>query len=208
MNICISREFGSGGQEIGRRLADDMGFSFHNREMVEAAAKRSQIDMEHLEKEDERKANPWYHRIWYKSDELNLRGLTANDILFQVESEYILECAEKGNHIFVGRCADYVLGKAGVPHISIFITAPFRYRVMRIMDREHLYEKDAQALVRKTDKVRKAYYNYYTDGGWGKPDNYDLCINSSREGVGKTAAVLRAFLAEREWEGSGLDGRN
>ena len=203
MNICISREFGSGGRKIGELAAEQAGYRFLDRKLVEEAAERSGIAMEHLEKEDEKKANPWLHNVWYKSEDESLRGLSANDILFRVQSRYILECARKGSNVFVGRCADYVMKKAEIPYVSIFITAPFDYRVFRIMEREHLYEKDAQALVRKTDKRRKAYYNYYTEGGWGKPDNYDICINSSREGIRKTADIIRVLLEGRDME----DGR-
>lgn len=112
MNICISREFGSGGHDIGEQIAMQTGYRFLDRKLVEEAAERSGIAVE----------------------------------------------------------------------------------------RQHLYEKDAQTLVRKTDKRRKAYYNYYTEGGWGKPDNYDLCINSSREGIRKTEDVLRVFLEGRDRE--------
>ena len=200
MNICISREFGSGGHDIGEQIAMQTGYRFFDRKLVEEAAERSGIAVEHLEKEDEKKANPWLHNVWYESKDENLRGLSANDILFRVQSRYILECAGKGNNVFVGRCADYVLKKAEIPHVSIFITAPYEDRVFRIMERRHLCEKDAQTLVRKTDKRRKAYYNYYTEGGWGKPDNYDLCINSSWKGIRKTADILRTYLEEGDSE--------
>ena len=75
--------------------------------------------------------------------------------------------------MIVGRCGDYVLEQTGVPHLSIFITAPFDDRVSREMKRHQLSEKDAVALVKKMDKQRRSYYNYYTDRTWGDPHNYD-----------------------------------
>lgn len=140
MNICISREFGSGGHEIGELLAMQTGYPFLDRKLVEEAAERSRISVENLEKEDEKKANPWLHTVWYQSEEESLRGLTANDILFRVQSRYILECARKCDNVFVGRCADYVLKKAEIPHISIFITAPVDYRRLRIMERKYVFQ--------------------------------------------------------------------
>lgn len=197
MNICLSRELGSGGRAIGEQLAKKLGYKFHDREMIEIAGEKSRISLERLEKEDEKKANPWLHRIWYESEDESLRGITMNDILFKVQSRYILECAKKSGNVFVGRCADYVLKKADIPYVSLFITAPFDYRVMQVMQQKHLSEKDAETLVKKTDKERKAYYNYYTDGGWGKPFHYDICINSSRYGIEETADLIAIILEDR-----------
>lgn len=134
MNICISREFGSGGHDIGEQIARRTGYRFLDRKLLEEAAERSGIAVEHLEKEDEKKANPWLHNVWYKSEDESLRGLSANDILFRVQSRYILECAVTGDNVFVGRCADYVLQKAEIPHVSIFITAPFESGVASLTD--------------------------------------------------------------------------
>ena len=73
MNICISREFGSGGHEIGKILAEQLGYSFYDRRLLEGAAEKSRIPIEHLERADEQKANPWIHRIWYEAEDENLR---------------------------------------------------------------------------------------------------------------------------------------
>lgn len=200
MNICISREFGSGGHEIGKILAEQLGYFFYDRRLLEGAAEKSRIPIEHLERADEQKANPWIHRIWYEAEDENLRGLPANDILFQIQKDYILNRAREGNAVFVGRCGDFILKEADIPCVCIFITAPYACRVMRKKELLHLSVKETETLIRKTDKRRKAYYNYYTDGGWGKPDNYDFCINSSR-GIHETVRVLEKLLEELSREG-------
>ena len=196
MLICIAREFGSGGHEIGKRLAYTLGYDFYDQALVTEAASRSSISPEILEKADERKENSWLHSIVYDDTDQNLRGISANEAMFRMQSAVILEAAQKDNCIFVGRCADYVLQQAAIKRLSIFITAPFSDRVarkMKLLDEE---EKAITALVRKMDKQRKNYYDYYTGGNWGKPYNYDLCVNSSTLGIEQTAEALAVLVRQ------------
>lgn len=194
MLICISREFGSGGHEIGKRLADALGYDFYDQALVTEATNRSSISSEVLNKADEKKENPWLHSVVYDTADQNLRGISANEAMFRMQSAVILEAAQKDNCVFVGRCADYVLQQAADKRLSIFITAPFSDRVQRKMKLLDEEERAVTSLVRKTDKQRKSYYNYYTGNDWGKTYNYDLCINSSVLGIEKTAEVLAAVI--------------
>lgn len=195
MIICIGREFGSGGHEIGKLLAEKLSLTLYNQEIVTSAVKRcGDIDASELEKADEKKTNPWIHSIWYGTKEKELRGLSANDISFGLQSKVILEAAQKGDCVFIGRCADYILKEADIERISIFITAPFSIRADRKMKQLSISEKAASALVRKTDKQRKSYYDYYTGGSWGKPYNYDFCINSCTKGIEQTAEEITSFI--------------
>lgn len=197
MIICIGREYGSGGHEIGKKLAESLNLSFYDRELVDRAIERSKIVSEALEKADERKANLLLHKVWYESEEKELRGLSANDIIFKLQEDIILQLAREGNCVFVGRCADFILKQAGIPCVSIFISAPFAERVERKKELLQESEKAAASLVRKTDKQRKAYYNYYTGGSWGKSDNYDFCINSSSWGIDQTVRILETVLTQK-----------
>lgn len=190
MIICIGREFGSGGHEIGKELAEHIRIPFYDRELVDIAIEQNPSIKEAMEKADEKKANAFIHSVWYEEIDKNLRGLSANDIVFKLQTEAILELSKAKDAIFVGRCSDYILKKAGIPHLSLFISAPFSDRVKRKMDLLRRDEKYITSLIRKTDKQRQAYYNYYTGGNWGKPDNYDFCINSSAWGIEKTVKVL------------------
>mgnify|MGYP005775762463 CR=1 FL=1 len=195
MIICIGREFGSGGHEIGKEVAENLGVACYDRALVDAAINRTTIPQKEIEKADEKKHNQWLHRVWYDTSNHELRGLSANDMLFTIHSQVITELAEENHCVFIGRCADYILQKVGIERLSLFIAAPFQDRVKRKMEQLHLNEKDATALVRKTDKERKAYYDYYTGGSWGKPHTYDLCINSSHYGIEQTAQILAEKLA-------------
>lgn len=202
MMICIGREFGSGGYEIGKRLAEKSGIPFYDRQLVEMAIRRCETISEELEKADEKKVNGFLYRNWYEETaDKNLWGLSANDILFKLQSEVITELSQSGDAVFIGRCADYILDRAKIPRISVFISAPFSDRVKRKMELLKLEEKTAEILVRRTDKQRKAYYNYYTGKSWGKPDNYDLCINSSVMPVEQTVRMLEAVAAHRSGTG-------
>jgi cytidylate kinase len=193
MLICIAREFGSGGHEIGKRLAEILGFQFYDQALVTKAISRSSISSEILEKVDEKKENSWLHSVVYDAADQNLRGISANEAMFRMQSAVILEAAQKESCVFVGRCADDVLKKAGVDRLSLFITAPFTDRVKRKTKLLGKDEKTVTALIRKMDKQRKNYYNYYTGSNWGKPYHYDLCINSSTLGIERTAEALAVF---------------
>lgn len=191
MIICLGREFGSGGHEVGKLLAEKFSISLYDQELVTAAMERcGDIDPSEMEKADEKKAKPWLYGVLYGSNEAELRGLSASEITFELQCRVILEMAQKGDCVFVGRCADYILARAGVPHVSVFVTAPFSERVARKMKLLHIDEKGAAALVRKTDKQRKNYYNYYTGGNWGKTSNYDFCINSHNMDLEKVAEII------------------
>ena len=126
MIICIGREFGSGGHEIGRILAKKLGLELYDRDLIDKAAEKIvAMPKEVLEKADEKKHNPWLHQVWYDVPNQELNGMTANDTLYQAYSSIIRELAGKENCVFVGRCADYILERAELDHISLFIAAPF-----------------------------------------------------------------------------------
>ena len=121
-----------------------------------------------------------------------LRGKPANEILFILQSRLILEQAQKGSCIFVGRCADQVLRQNDVEHISLFVAAPFEKRVKK----RWLPGMDAKAmssLIKKTDAQRRDYYNHHTGRSWGSISNYDVCINSASLGIDRTALALTEF---------------
>lgn len=195
MIICIGREFGSGGHEIGKLVAQELSLTLYDQEIVTSAIERcGDMDASALERADEKKTNPWNYSVWYGTEEKELRGRSSNDISFGLQSKVISEAAKKGDCLFVGRCADYVLEQEGIEHINIFIAAPFSFRVDRKMKQLGISEKAAAALVRKKDKQRKSYYDYYSGGSWGKPYNYDFCINSSVKGIRRTAQELAVFV--------------
>lgn len=196
MIICIGREFGSGGHEIGRELAESLQVPFYDHQLVDLAIERCKPVAEELKKADEKRVNSFLYRVWYETVDKDLRGLSANDMLFKLQKETIINLSRSGQGVFVGRCADYILGQAGIPRVSLFISAPFSDRVKRKMSQLNLDAKSAVELVRKTDKQRKAYYDYYTEGGWGKPEHYDYCINSSAMSEEQTIQMIKVIVTQ------------
>ena len=178
--ICLSRQFGSGGREIGRRLAQRLGIAFYDRELIELAAGRGDIKVSKLAGADERRGNPWLFESVYEDAGTSHRGASPSDTLYWLQSEVIRDRARKEDCLLVGRCAAHVLARAGIPHRSIYICAPLEERIRRVGMLEQVDARTAAALVRKTDRARAAYYAYYTGGDWGAPESYDLCVNSAR----------------------------
>lgn len=194
--ITLGREFGSGGREIGQKLAAALDLPFYDHQLISMAAKQAELPETVFAGKEERHANPWLFRGIYEGGPRVKRGQSAEDILFQMQSEVIRHLGRQEDCIIVGRCADYVLRQEDVNVVSLFLCAPFSWRVRHRMELEGLEEKAAQDLVRRMDKQRQRYYNHYTGGGWGMPENYDLCINSARLGIDRTAALLAVHWKE------------
>ena len=171
--IALGRQFGSGGREIGRKLSESLGFAYYDRELLKLAAERAEVGEELFADKDEKAGNPWLFKAFYQGGPKVKQGQSAEDVLFQMQSEIIRELAEKEDCIIVGRCADLVLTGQDVDCLSLFICAPFEWRVHHRMELENLDEKAARALVEKTDAQREKYYTHYTGRPWGLPENYD-----------------------------------
>ena len=188
--IALGRQFGSGGREIGYRLSQALGFAYYDRELITLAAERAEVNEALFAEKDEKAANPWLFKAFYDGGPKVQQGRSAEDVLFQLQSEIIEELATEKDCILVGRCADRILESRHIDCLSLFICAPFDWRVRHRMALDGLDERAAKALVEKTDKQREKYYEHYTGRLWGLPENYDLCINSARLGIDRTAALL------------------
>ena len=192
--IALGRQFGSGGREIGKRLAENWGIPCYDRELIALVAQKAQLREELFSGKEEKAANPWLFTGIYEGGPQVRKGQPAEDILFELQSQVILELAQAGPCIIVGRCADVVLRSAGIPVVSLFVCAPFADRVSRRMAVEGIGQKEAEDAVRKIDKQRKKYYDTYTGRNWGTPDNYDFCINSSVRGIEGTAEMIASWV--------------
>ncbi len=195
--ITIGRQVGSGGREIGEKIAARLGFSFYDKELIQIAAQKSGLGKEFFEKADEEKGRTLFSGIWDHYGILREDGTAgaylSNEALFQMQSNVIRELAGKESAVFIGRCADYVL-KDFPRCLNFFITAAMEDRIQRIMRIHQITEKKARDLIEKTDKKRAAYYAYFTDKQWGAADSYHLCVNSSVLGVEETTAFLCHFI--------------
>ncbi len=195
--ITIGRQFGSGGRTVGKKLAEQLGIAYYDKELINLASKESGICGEFFEKADEKNSGSLLkalamgftmnNAIFQSNDYL------SNESLFRIQSDVIRKVAAEGSCVLVGRCADYIL-REDPDCIDVFISAGWKDRICRAMEYNHLEEKEAQEFLRKADKSRASYYNYYTDKIWGAAESYDLCINSSLYGIDRTVAFIRSFI--------------
>ena len=200
--ITLARQYGSGGREIGERVAEILGIPNYDKEFVTMAAeKESTLSEEALAQVDERATSSLLYtlamgsNIFHHSPHIS-SNLPLNDRLFAIQSSIIRSLAEKESCIMIGRCADYVLRELP-ERLSVFIYADISERKKRIAARHEITESAAIDIINKTDRRRASYYNFYTGGKWGKYDNYDLAINSAALGIEGTAQLI-AEMARRK----------
>ena len=196
--ITIGRHFGSGGKEVGKRVADALGYTFYDEELVTLAAKKSNIDESVLNSVDEKASKSLLYSLVMGA---GLRGLTSpmyyempiNDKLFIAQSDVIKRAASEGPCVIVGRCADYVL-RDYENVVNIFITASIEDRISEIRKRKECQEDEALKIIENGEKSRSTYYNYYTGKKWGDSSSYDLCVNTSLLGIEGTEAYIKEFI--------------
>ena len=198
--ITIGRQFGSGGSEIGKKLADNLNIKYYDKELIQLAAKESGICPELFEKADE-KTSGGLLQAFAMGFSMNGALYQPNDYftdatLFQVQSDVIRKIAAERSCVIVGRCADYILKDD--PHCtSVFIHSSEEDRIKRIIGKNPVTEKEALEQMRKTDKTRASYYNYYTDKTWGAAMSYHLCLNSSVIGTEHCVRLIEEFIKNR-----------
>ena len=190
--ITIARGFGSGGKEIGSKLAARLGIPCYERQILTLASKASGIAEEEFVKQDEKLKKNDILSFLKKESFQNATEATEKEFkgdinLFHIQAEIIEHLAKTESCVIVGKCADYIL-KERKNVVSIYIEAPRSACLESIMKKMHVSEKRGHELIRKTDKYRADYYKYYTNGGiWTNPVNYDMTLNSDR--VGRDACV-------------------
>ena len=200
--ITIGRQYGSGGRIIGKLLAEKLGISFYDKEIIEMAAKKSGMSQEAFEKVDETAASSLLYSIAtsvsmfgnYVSPQVDL---PLNDKLFIIQSEIIKSIAKKGSCVIVGRCADYIL-KDRSDIINLFIYADKESRKKRAINEYGISPNKVDSYLHKIDKKRSTYYNHYTGEKWGNYLNYHMCLDSSILGVEGTVHMIEEFIKERE----------
>lgn len=196
--ITIGRQFGSGGREIGEKLAKELGVPFYDKELIALAGQRSGIDKSLLEDVDENATNSMLYSL-VAGSYTPPNGFTAfpeesmTDRLFATQCNVVRELAEQGSCVLVGRCCDYIL-RDNPKCIRVFIHAPMEARVKRIMRLYDLDETKAAALIKKTDKRRAAYYTYYTGWKWGLAETNQLALDSATLGIEDSVRLIRLFV--------------
>lgn len=194
--VTIARQYGSGGREIGERLAERLGIPFYDKALIQMAAAESGIDEELFDLADEKR----FSNFWaasgssasiYSNRIMIFNEMPMNDKLFIIQSNMIKKLAKKGSCVIVGRCSDYIL-RDEKETIPVFIHSSEQNRINRLTNVYGVSPKDAKDVMVKTDKRRGAYYNYYSGGKWGRADNYDLSVNSGTIGIdGATDLIIK-----------------
>lgn len=193
--ITISRQFGSGGHEIGVRLAKKLGIPFYDGELLDIAAKNSRFAESYLKKMDEQK--PSFFNLGAISSFTAINNFTMmspNDEVFLEISKVIKDVASQGPCVIVGRCADYILKDIS---LNFFIQADLDDRVQRklvLEENAHLSKEEMEKFVINTDKGRAKFHEYYSHEKWGDSSLYDLCINTSKVGVDGAVDILISYI--------------
>jgi cytidylate kinase len=189
--IAISREYGSGGHHIARELAERFGIALYDHNLLDEMCKAKGLDPSHLSRYDEVPRNMFLSRT--------VRGMSSSpeEAVANMQFDFLKEKAAAGeSFVIVGRCAEHVL-KDVEGLIPIFVLGDYEPKVKWIMENRQMDEEQARDAIARHDSRRKAYHNHYCDIKWGDSRNYDLCVNSSRLGLDRTADMLENYIRER-----------
>ena len=200
--ITIGREFGSGGRELGKRLAEHLGIAYYDKEIIAEISRRTSLAEDYVHQIVEQKPNFYFPITVGRT----LRASHSDYVVKQQTSVYaeqanvLREMAEKSDCVIVGRCADYIL--KDLKPLRIFVYADPECKIKRCRQKaevdEHLSDHELKKLMHKVDKNRAHYYTYYTGQKWGRHANYDLCINTSALPVKEFAEALAGMIKEME----------
>jgi len=189
--ITIGRSFGSAGGHIGHAIGKKLGIPFYDNALISKVAEEEGYSKSLFAQAEEKSL--FSFSSFFASSRLGYMdgGYVNDNVLFKIQSEVIRNIASKGDAIFIGRCADYIL--RDMDCLNVFVTAPEDYRIQRLIETEGISADEAEKLMRRKDRTRETYYNYYTFGAWGHASNYHLCLDSSVLGVEGTAELIVDF---------------
>lgn len=196
--LTVGRQFGSGGRGVAQILSQKYGIPLYDKELINRVSRETGICGEVFAGCDECTNNYPNSSLmggWSLSTLFSTtnRDMLSGDSLFAMQSETIRRIASEGSCVIVGRIADYVL-RHHKPLISVFITADMDDRVKRIMEYENIDASQAATLVKKADKMRASYYNFYSEKTWGSAESYHLCINTSQVGIEGAAQLVMQYI--------------
>ena len=189
--ITIGREFGSGGRELGRRLAEELGIEYYDKEIVTEIANHTSLSEEYVKQVVEKTPHRLYPiTVGQSMSYVENYYFRQVQSVYQAQSEIITSLAEKSDCVIVGRCADYIL-RDKHPY-RIFVYASLESRVRRSMERniDSMSEKEVRRQILDIDKNRQRYYDYYTDQKWGQKEFYDLLINTTDAVIKEIAPTI------------------
>ena len=197
--ITIGREFCSGGSEVARKVAQRLSIPYYDRDLIDSAVERTNLSREAVEAHDERTGSfrlgdPYGMGYRYRDDPSLVLPVHAR--VYEAQCDAIRHMAGDGPCVFVGRCADYVLGECTnvLNVVSVFIRADLEKRVRRAMRVYSLGEDEARRLIQKTDKIRAKYYAAHTQRDWGAMVNYTLIVDTGKLGTDGAAALIETAV--------------
>ena len=200
--VNIGRQLGSGGREIGEKLAVRLGIDFYDKELINLASEESGLCREFFEKADEKASQGiigglFGMRFPFISDgAMPATNCLSNDALFKVQSDVIRKLASEKSCLFVGRCADYIF-RDNQRCVNVFISSSREDRIARLCHLHSISEDAAEEKMNKADKRRAEYYNYYSYKTWGAAATYHLCIDSSVLGIDETVSYIEEFVRKK-----------
>ena len=196
--ITISREFGSGGRTVGKQVAERLGISYYDKELVKQVAVETGFDEKFVEQQGEyAPTKSWLsYAFAARGSQGVMNGMSTDDFLWAIQNKVIRELAEKGPCVIVGRCADYIL-RDREDCLNVFVHADMKSRAERIVRLYGESEKSPEKRLEEKDKKRKVYYKHYTGQEWGMSQNYHLSLNSAEFGI-ETCSELIVSLAAME----------
>ena len=198
--ITIGRQFGSGGREIGKILAEMLHFSYYDKELIQEASKASGLCPECFERADEKAPNRFLNALskgWMSGvSGIPSSGEWSDEMIFKVQSDVIRDIALRGSAVIVGRCADYIL-KDYDNVVRVFVHGPYDFCLEQAMRVNAKPENEMRKLMEKRDKYRGEYYKHYTGQNWYDARNYDLCLDSSKLGFEGCVEAIKAYMAVR-----------
>lgn len=190
--ITIGREYGSGGGEIGRQLSKYFNIPCYDKELLTIAAKESGYCKEYFEKYDEKPIKV----LSYFGVNSNTDALPINHKLFLKQFNIIQNLAKQESCIFIGRAANYAL-RDFENVVNVFVHGDFEFRRQRAIHEHEIKEESSKSIVKKIDKERSSYYNYYTDYAWGDYKHYHICLDTSFIGIDESVRIIIDFIEQR-----------
>jgi len=195
--ITIGRQYGSGGREIGKKLAEKLGIPYFDKELLARVAKESGFCEEMIRNHDERPTNSFLYNVVMDTYSFGYNtafvDMPMSQKVFLAQFDTVKKIAEEGACVIVGRCADYALSE--YPNcLNLFIYGKEDAKAKRISERQNVSISEAREMCVKRDKQRQSYYNYYSNKKWGRADSYDLCIDSGKLGVDGTVDFIIKFI--------------
>lgn len=200
--ITIGRQYGSGGRYVGKLLAEKLGIPYYDKEILSLAAKESGICEEIFEEYDEKATKSFLFSLvtgmQFHGEPGNLyMDMPLNHKIFLAQFDTIKRIASQGPCVIVGRCGDYVL-RENPAAVNVFIYGDMASRVKRVTAHYGVDPEKAEDTIRKTDKQRASYYNYYAAGKWSDIENYNLCVDTGAVGVDGAVELIESFVAGHE----------